>query len=129
MSDDLHAPLPPVSADPRRREQNKKGNQALALGVLTLATWWLPVLGFLVGAAAIDRGLDARAEVQIGRADNERVARAAILLGVIGLVLSSVALVVFLVRSVQDEGINLFTVLRVAVLVAVVAYLFRRTRR
>jgi hypothetical protein len=102
---DLHS-----SAGPRRREQNRKGNLAIALGIGSLALCWLPLLGLLLAAGAIDFGRDGRAEVQVHRADNDRTARAAIVCGMAGAIISALVAVLALVVSLRAGRVSVLSI-------------------
>ena len=75
----------------RTTPSNSVGSAALALGILALITSPL-LVGLLFGSLAVTLGIAGRDAVADGRATNRRSTIAAVVLGLVAIVISLVAL-------------------------------------
>jgi hypothetical protein len=83
----------PLQAPPARtRPANSVGNAALGLGILALITSVL-LVGLLFGSLAVTLGLAGLDRVADNEATNRKSAIAAVVLGVVAIVISLAALV------------------------------------
>jgi hypothetical protein len=82
-----------------RGRTNGRGVAALVLGIISIPTFLIPIVSIILGILAIVIGYMARTDIKEGRYTNGGQAKAGMICGIIGIVLSIGLIVVAAVSS------------------------------
>ncbi len=88
---------------PARPPSNGIGIAALVVGIVSLFTWWIPVLGLVVAIVAVVLGIVGIRKASKGQATNKGMAIAGLVTGALGLI-ASLLVTIFFLTAADDFG-------------------------
>jgi hypothetical protein len=83
----------PMGFGPQPRRRNELGLVSLLFGIFAAVTFWLPVVGLLLGVTAVGTGVAALPRLKRGEADNSGATVVGIVLGVLTSVVGAVIVI------------------------------------